>query len=52
MVCAAALTSRSWSPSLAWKRWRIQRARAKLTVMQGGQGGGVKKKRDDQNWLN
>lgn len=49
MLTAALITSKRWSPSLAWKRWRIQRARAKLTVMQGGQG---KAKRDEHKWLN
>ena len=36
MVTAAVMTSKQWSPSLAWKRWRIARARAKLSVIEGG----------------
>lgn len=50
MLTAALMTSKRWSPGLAWKRWRLQRARAKLTVMQGGQG--AKGKRDEHKWLN
>lgn len=53
MLTAALMTSKQWSPGLAWKRWRIARARAKLTIMQGGQGGAPKpSRRDDKNWLN
>jgi len=49
MLAAALMTSKRWSPSLAWRRWRIARARARLTVMEGG----VKPpKRDEQRWLN
>jgi hypothetical protein len=51
MVTAALMTSKRWSPGLAWKRWRIQRARSKLTVMQGGQPP-KPGKRDEQKWLN
>ena len=36
MVTAAVMTSKSWSPGLAWKRWKIARARAKLSVIEGG----------------
>ena len=46
MIAAALMTSKRWSPGLAWKRWRIKRARAKLTVVQGG------KPRDEHKWLN
>ena len=28
MIAAAVMTSKRWSPGLAWKRWRIARARA------------------------
>ena len=35
MVGAAIMTSKRWSPGLAWKRWRIARARAKLSVHRG-----------------
>jgi membrane associated rhomboid family serine protease len=48
MIAAAIMTSKRWSPGLAWKRWRIARARAKLTVVQGGAG----KPRDEHKWLN
>lgn len=48
MLTAALMTSKKWSPGLAWKRWRIQRARAKLAVLEGGQ----KAKRDEHKWLN
>ncbi|MFN0246760.1 MAG: rhomboid family intramembrane serine protease [Kofleriaceae bacterium] len=52
MVAAALMVSK-FSPGLLWKKWRIRRARAKLTVMQGGQGGASSKKRpDDQKYLN
>jgi membrane associated rhomboid family serine protease len=50
MVTAALMTSKRWSPSLQWRRWRIQRARAKLSVMQGGKP--PSPKRDQQKWLN
>lgn len=36
MIAAALLTSKRVSPSLAWKRWRIARARARLSVIDGG----------------
>jgi membrane associated rhomboid family serine protease len=36
MLAAALLTSRRLSLGLAWKRWRIARARAKLSVIDGG----------------
>jgi membrane associated rhomboid family serine protease len=52
MLAAAVMTSKRWSPGLAWRRWRIARARARLTVMQGGQGRGVKPKPDEKKWLN
>ena len=54
MVAAAVMTSKRWSPSLMWKKWRIARARARLTVMQGGVPGSgrAKPKRDEQRWLN
>jgi membrane associated rhomboid family serine protease len=48
MIAAVVITSRKWSPGLAWKRWRIARARAKLAVLDGGK----KPKRDDNKWLN
>lgn len=48
----AALMTSKWSPSLAWKRRKIARARAKLTVLAGGQGRAPKSKRDDHRYLN
>lgn len=48
---AVLMTSKRWSPGLAWKRWRIQRQRAKLTVMAGGKGH-VPPVREEQKWLN
>lgn len=57
MIAAAILVSKRWSPGLAWKKWRLKRARAKLSVIEGGVkgGGGPKKKsprRDEHKWLN
>ena len=51
MIAAAILTSKRWSPGLAWKRWRIARARARLKVMSGGKGH-VPPARDEHKWLN
>jgi membrane associated rhomboid family serine protease len=51
MLAAAILTSKRWSPGLAWKRWRIARARARLKVMSGGKGH-VPPTRDEHKWLN
>jgi membrane associated rhomboid family serine protease len=51
MLAAAILTSKRWSPALAWKRWRIARARARLTVMSGGKGRSSPP-RDEHKWLN
>lgn len=50
MLCAAIMVSKKWSPGLAWKRWRIARARAKLSVIEGG--APKTPKRDEQRWLN
>jgi membrane associated rhomboid family serine protease len=36
MIAAALMTSKRWSPGLAWKRWRIARARSRLSVIEGG----------------
>lgn len=55
MIAAAILTSKRWSPGLAWKRWRIRRARAQLSVLQGGAASkptSPAKPRDEQKWLN
>lgn len=51
MVAAAVLTSKRWSPGLVWKRWRIARARARLTVMSGGKARPTPP-RDEHKWLN
>ncbi len=49
MIAAALMCSKRWSPGLAWKRWRIARARAKLSVIDGGK---KQKPKDEQKWLN
>jgi membrane associated rhomboid family serine protease len=51
MLAAAVMTSKRWSPALAWKRWRIARARARLTVMSGGKAKSAPP-RDEHKWLN
>jgi membrane associated rhomboid family serine protease len=51
MLAAAVLTSKRWSPVLVWKRWRIARARARLTVMSGGKARSSPP-RDEHKWLN
>jgi membrane associated rhomboid family serine protease len=51
MIAAALMTSKRWSPGLAWRRWRIARARAQLKVMSGGKGH-VPPTRDEHKWLN
>lgn len=50
ILAAAILTSKNWNPGLRWKRWRIARARAKLSVLEGGRA--IPKKRDEQKWVN
>ncbi|HEU0035781.1 MAG TPA: rhomboid family intramembrane serine protease [Kofleriaceae bacterium] len=50
MLAAAVITSKRWSPGLAWRRWRIARARAKLSVIEGGKK--PTRPRDEQKWLN
>jgi membrane associated rhomboid family serine protease len=49
-IAAAIMTSKRWSPSLAWKRWRIARARARLSVIEGG--AKPAKPRDEHRYLN
>ena len=49
-MAVSALMVSKFSPGLMWKKWRIQRARAKLTVMQGGVTS--KKRPDEQKYLN
>lgn len=50
MLAAAVMTSRRWSPALAWKKWQLRRARAKLTVLDGG--ARPAPRRDDQRFIN
>jgi membrane associated rhomboid family serine protease len=52
MVAAALMTSKRASPGLAWKRWRIARARARLSVVDGGAPRGPRKKSDDHRFIN
>jgi len=51
MLAAAIMTSKRLSPGLAWKRWRIARARARLKVMTGG-APAAPRPRDEHKWLN
>ena len=51
MIAAALLTSKRFSPGLVWRRWRIARARAKLSVIDGGNKP-AKKPKDEGKWLN
>lgn len=56
MITAAIMVSKKWSPGLAWKRWRIARARAKLSVLEGGASTKPPTKpgsgKRDERWLN
>jgi membrane associated rhomboid family serine protease len=52
MGTAALMVSKRWSPGLAVKRWRIARARKKLTVMQGGAAPAVRKAKRDERFIN
>jgi membrane associated rhomboid family serine protease len=49
-IAAAVITSKRWSPGLAWKRWRIARARRRLSVIEGGIKARPKKR--DEGFLN
>lgn len=49
-LAAAILTSKRWSPALAWKKWRIARARRRLSVLEGGAKPRPKKR--DEGFLN
>jgi membrane associated rhomboid family serine protease len=51
MIAATVMTSKQFSPGLAWRRWRIARARARLKVMTGGKGH-VPPQRDENKYLN
>jgi membrane associated rhomboid family serine protease len=50
MLAAALLSSKRWSPGLVWRRWRIARARARLSVIEGGLK--PKKKKPDERYIN
>lgn len=50
MITAAVMVSKKWSPGLAWKRWKIARARAKLSVIEGG--AKPAPKRDTERFIN
>jgi membrane associated rhomboid family serine protease len=52
MIGAALMTSKRWSPGLAWKRWRIARARARLSVIEGGKPREPRPKRPDERFIN
>ena len=54
MIAAAVMTSKRWSPGLAWRRWRIARARARLSVLEGGmrEPRPKPKKRPDERFIN
>ena len=57
MMAAAVMTSKRFSPALALRRWRISRARARLSVIDGGALKAplplpTKKKRPDERFLN
>jgi membrane associated rhomboid family serine protease len=53
---AALMTSKSWNPGLAWKRWRIARARAHLSMVPPprppGPPPGRGRGKNDEKWLN
>ena len=49
-LAAAILTSKRWSPALAWKKWRIARMRRRLSVIEGGAKSA--RKRDEHTYLN
>ena len=51
-IAAAVITSKRWSPALAWKRWRIARARARLSVIEGGAKPPRPPKKRDEGFLN
>jgi len=53
MLVAAAITSKRWSPGLAYKKWKIARARAKLSVIDGGMSArSTKPKPDSERFIN
>ena len=50
MIAAAVMTSKRWSPGLAWRKWRLKRARARLSVIDGGKK--PARKKADEGYLN
>jgi len=52
MIVAAIMTSKRWSPGLAWKRWRLARARSKLSIIDGGKKPPRGTGKDEHKWLN
>jgi membrane associated rhomboid family serine protease len=51
-ILVAVLMVSKFSPGLAWSRWRIRRARAKLSVLEGGADRPAVRRRDEQKYLN
>ncbi len=52
-IAAAIMTSKRWSPGLVYKKWRIARARARLSVLEGGaKPAKPKPKTDEHKFLN
>lgn len=53
MLAAAIMTSKKWSPGTAIARWRVARARARLSVIEGGAPKrGKKPSKPDEKFLN
>lgn len=53
MIAAVILTSKKWNPGLAIARWRVARARARLSVIEGGAPRSPKKPtKPDEKFLN
>lgn len=53
MLAAAIMTSKKWSPGTAFARWRVARARARLSVIEGGAPKrGKKPSKPDEKFLN
>jgi hypothetical protein len=50
MAAAAILTSKRLSPGLQWRKWKLARARRKLSVIEGGKS--KKRPSDEHKWLN
>ena len=48
-IAAAVICGKRTNPMLAYRRWKARRARAKLSVIEGGL---AKKKKSEENWLN